>query len=474
MKKAFYKLNIIWMLTLCSTWVSFAQPIESTKQKLDNITIYQDSKKENTYYYAPGDLKLVTEADGKPKFKLVQYRYTGTARTGDQGEKRYMNIVQFTVQQEQIKGADLRKVKTQLGKGTKLRPLPMRNVSAYLIAAINNKYQRLGNTGNAQSLGIAGESTRNAYWRERTFTIRLENHEAQLLWDQIAERQLSISVSYAFYADVVIGQLVDYAIVGDSLFAEGLGQAMDESNQLDSTAATQIIKANTFPIEIDLDKYPNVLQKIDGNESSIPVDFPALEVACFDFVNDARPDLSGKILSIKAIGINNQMVELEEIDFNEFQPDLNTKQVQFDRPVRINKPLRYQITEITKEGELNPLGWQSKNSWMGLLDISTPTNENPITQRTIEIETEIEAFPEKGISALIVQFIYSYKGEMRMAELEISSVAAIPLQQLTLVFDKETVPKYKVIWDYEKTGKIESRLGVRAVPLDDYLFVKFD
>lgn len=465
-----YFLGICLIITL-ATFQGYAQPVESTKQLINDITIYQDLKKKDTYYYAPGDLKLATSSDDKPAFKLVQYRYTGTARTGDQGEKRYLNIVQFTVQQDQVNTADLRKIKTELGRGTKLRPLPMRNVSAYLIAAINNKYQRLGNTGNAQSFGDAGESTRNSYWRERTFTIRLENHEAQLLWDQIEKGQLSISVSYAFYADVIMGQTGDYVIEGDSLFTEGLSAEIEEVNQLDSVATTQIIKANTFPIEIGVKEYPELMEKIDGNEFNIPVGFPALEVACFDFVNEVRPDLSGKILEIKAIGINNQLVELEEIGFDKYNPDLNTQQIQFDRPVRMNKPLRYQITEITTDGEMKALGWESKDSWMGLLDISTTDSKNPIEQRTIEIETDLEAFTEKGIAALTVQLLYEYKGRQRMTEVTIKADDIIPLKEVALVYDKETNPKYRTVWEYVNTGKRHSRKSIKYISVDNYLFI---
>src|SRR5688500_13901883 len=79
-----------------------AQPTAIAKQLLDDIEVYQDLKHNNLYYYAPGNLNLAFEADGKPKFQLVEMRYTGSSSYGDNGEKRFMNVVQFSISMEQV------------------------------------------------------------------------------------------------------------------------------------------------------------------------------------------------------------------------------------------------------------------------------------------------------------------------------------------------------------------------------------
>ncbi|MBK9492484.1 MAG: hypothetical protein IPO07_29595 [Haliscomenobacter sp.] len=45
----------------------------------------------------PRQARTQTDADGKPVFQLISMRYTGTQLTGDKAEKRFTNLLQFSI-----------------------------------------------------------------------------------------------------------------------------------------------------------------------------------------------------------------------------------------------------------------------------------------------------------------------------------------------------------------------------------------
>src|SRR5688500_3273146 len=110
------------------------QPVTSSKRNVAGIEVYQDFKNKDLFYYAPGDLKLALEPDGKPEFQLLEMLYTGSSAYGDQGKNHFMNVVQFTVIMEQAAADALTTVREELGnRNVDLRPLPIRSIEAFLV-----------------------------------------------------------------------------------------------------------------------------------------------------------------------------------------------------------------------------------------------------------------------------------------------------------------------------------------------------
>ncbi len=456
-------------IILCFSWMSVqAQPLLSSAQIMEGVTVYRDFKKTNTYYYAPGKLKLALKSNVEPIFKLVQLRYTGTFATGDQGTGRFMNIVQFTVRMDMMEKDQLDQLKKSLGPRTVLRPLPIRNVEAYLVAPFGGKYKRIGESGSLQSEGTLGKSSKTSYWTERTFTLRLENHEAELLWNMVQEGQLAVSVNYAFFADAIAQAPAVAETKGSSNFVEEFGEQLEDLLQQDSIPSMQVIKSDAFPIEIDANKYSHLLVREDI-DAGIPPAYPALEIQCYDFTDDLRPDLSIKAIEVEATGVNNYPVRLKPFKFTSSKKDEHTLQIRFPYAIKMDKPLRYRIREYGSDGSVNPYsGWTTRDSWTGKIDITTLAAENKFQKRLVEVETDVATFGENNLQELNLFLIYFFKGEIKQLQLNFSANQNMPLQQLHLVYDKGTSVQCLPIWVYQEESKKEGALQILGE--DNYFY----
>ena len=464
----------VWLILLFNFSPGDAQPVTSSKQTLENIEVYRDLKNRNLFYYAPGDLKLALEADDKPRFQLVEMRYTGSSAYGDNGEKRFMNVVQFSVAMQQVSAATLQLVKQQLNQTlTDLRPLPVRNIDAFLVAPIGegkdgSAYKKIGKDGTFQAEGKEGASGKNGFWTERTFTLKLENHEAQLLWDQVLTGKLALSLGYAFYADMVQGGKGDLEITGDSTLAHNFETATEDLLTMDTLAVTQLIKADAFAIHVDVAKWPGVLKKIDINEG-VPPGYAALEVRCFDFTNDLRPDLAVKGIDISAMGVGGQTVTLPTQKFLRSEPDLYAKQIRFPYAVKLTQPYRYRIIEYTVDGSKQISEWKTANSWTSHMDITTPEKENAFLKKDIDVEVPLQEFAEKGVTEVSVSVNYTLAGKAYNTALKYKRDEEIPIKALTFKCDKGASVTYEVRWtfDDEKTRTTERN----NVSEDNYLYL---
>jgi len=273
-------LGLVFCLVVSVLASVSAQPVLSTKRTLFGYNIFQDYKNKPLFYYSPPDIVLKKSSDDSPQFTLLQMRYTGTHLYSDKDFKGFLNILQLSVNMETITSDAFGKIKQALGRYADLRPLPIRKFNGELIipigdaAAANEKYRKVS----ANGVDAVGEPTGNTFWSERTFTIRLENHESQLLWNQVETGKLGISFSYSFYADAIPGVVGDMRYSGTRReFVEGMEEELPPGPVYDSTTNTYLVKANTFPIYINVEQYPQCLKKIDINEE-LPLAYASFEV----------------------------------------------------------------------------------------------------------------------------------------------------------------------------------------------------
>ena len=450
-----------------------AQPVASSKQLLGEIEVYADFKNKNLFYYAPGNLALFVEPTDKPKFQLIQMRYTGTFSTGDNAEKRFMNVVQFTVSMDQIQSDELNALKEKLGKKSiDLRPLPIRDMEAFLVAPLVNAqvggYKKIGKDGSFQSEGKNGTSNKSGYWTERTFTLKLENHEAQLLWDQVATGQLALSLGYAFYADVIPGKKGEMQVTGNSALAEAFEADNESSLTTDTVAVTQLIKTDAFPIRIDVSKWPDVLKKLDINES-VPPAYAALEVRCYDFADDLRPDLALKGIDIVATGAGGQSVSIPTQTFLRSEPELYAKQIHFPYAVKVTEPYRYRVVEYTAEGNKITGEWKTMSSWTSNLDITTPATENTFSRVELDIEVPLNDFADKGVAKVDVLLKYKLTGKTYSTLVSHKPDDELPLKQANFRCDKDEPVTYEVLWTFaDNTTKTAQK---KALADDYYLYL---
>jgi len=465
------ELFLLALFVLTGT-IGWGQPVASTKQEIGGLQIYSDYKKSKRFYYAPGDLQLASDPDGKPQFQLLEMRYTGSANYDDQGEKRFLNLVQFTVAMEHQNSEALQMIKQQLPSNADLRPLPITSIEAILVTPIAgadgaNSYQKIGDGGSFQSDGENGVSSKGSYWNERTYTIKLENHEAQLLWDQIENGQLALSLGYSFYADMILGSEGDTHVAGDPDIVEDFESRAEDIIAADTIVTRQIIKADAFPIRIDTDLWPDLLKKLDINEG-VPPAYAALEVRCYDFAQDLRPDLAIKSIELQATGISGQTVSLGPEKFISHQRDLHTRQINFPYAVRMDEPLRYRITEYSLEGNRQVTPWITKDSWIGSLDITTPLTDQKFVKKNIEIEVDLSEMANKDIEQIEVSFLYHYRAQLQRQVIVFTADSELPIQGISIQSDIDS----EIL--FESTIRYQSNLLGRQkgkVITDDYIYI---
>lgn len=451
-----------------------AQPVASSLQVVNGISLYRDFKKPSLFYYAPGNLSLAMEADGKPRFQLLEMRYTGTGATGDRGENRFLNVVQFTVSMEQITAEDIKTLKKQIGASRRidLRPLPVRSIEAILVTPVGNSvenggYKKIGKDGSFQSEGNNGSSAKDGFWTERTFTLKLENYEAQLLWDQVANGQLALSLGYSFYADMMQGSSGDMNVSGTNRVAVGDFETSNQDNLVaDTVIATHIVKADAFPIRIDPQQWPGLMKKIDINEG-VPPAYAALEVRCYDFSDDLRPDLSIKAIDIEATGVSGRPVVLTK-KFLSSEPDLNTLQIRFPYAVKLSEPFRYRITEYTREGSKDVSAWITQDSWVGSLDISTPLDEQKFEKKSLEVE--VADLDTLAVGKVRFVLSYVFRGIRKELYMDYNMEDGLPLQVANFRIDKNSVISYHTVWYYENGEVVQTDTRAFNMP-DDYIYL---
>lgn len=461
-----------FLVALLAAGAAAAQPVLSTRQRLHGWDIYQDHQNKQLFYYSPAEIVLKKESSGQPVFTLLQMRYTGTHLYNDKDFKGFLNLLYLSVEMTQP-GADIfGKIKQSLGGRVELRPMPVRQFNGELIiplgdaAAANEKYRKVS-AGGVDASGGGGPGT--VFWKERSYTMRLENAEAQLLWDQVATGKLAISFSYAFYAEAIPGAVGQAKYSGKEDFAEEMETGMPEGAVFDSTLNTYLVKANTFPIYIDVNQWPACLKKVDVNEE-LPPAYAAFEVRCYDFSDGLRPDLFKKIVEIKAFGAAKEYITLKT-DFSRNKPDLSSQTARFQYAVRLDQPLEYRVTEINVTGEKTTTQWMQKKSWTEVIDVTTAITENKIGKMNLDVEMDLDSLAAKGYISATCEVAYHLNGQPVQQTLKWDAGADSPLKHLIFMYDKEKAIRYRFAAIRE--GKTETP-GFRALdPEEDYLFFDF-
>lgn len=361
--------NIILILLVFIFKIN-AQPDAASKQIINDMIIYQDYKDKERFYYIPYGLKLITDSDGKPKFKFIQMRYTGTYTYGDQGSHRFRSLLNFSVSQHVPTNQEKKDVTDALlstGVNVKsFQPIPLSNIETTLVHAADVLVA--DSLKHKISGGFFENNIKNTNWQEKDFTLRLNNDDAQLFWNSFQGNQPTLSLNYTYKAELTNINPEEFITEGSETFEERMGAFVTEK---DSTSNLQeiVIKSDAFPITIDTKKWPNLIKKIDINEQ-VPSDYAALDVYCYDFNNKIRNDLYAKIIELKAIGVGGNEVIFKDI-FSTKNSDEYAKNIRFNYAVKLSEPYQYRITEIRLDGSVERLKWVTSTSWHQILDITT-------------------------------------------------------------------------------------------------------
>ena len=385
---------------------SAAEPDLRTGQEAGPLTVYADDTRSRRFYYPPGDLALAETAEGKPDLYFLQMRYTGASATGDRGIIIRRNILSFGVKMagptaEEIRAAK-KALKVAVGGRPELRPLPIGRLEAVLV------YTPLGEAeggaptndlsgGHFEGDADSGRTTRSAYWRERTYTMNLDDVTAQAFWDALQEGQVVLSVGYAFFADGIGPEQPLEELTGSpdlvSAMRKHLGwdepqgeaepggettdpDEEDPAGEHAGGAGCHVVRAGALAVALEAGKWPELFLRVDLNESA-PPGYAVLEVRCYDFNNSLRPDLHEKQVEMDAEGVGEGRVRMMAV-FEKSQPDLYAQTVRFPMAVRLDRPYRYRTIEVTLEGEEKAGPWVEQESWGRMLDVTSPASPNSV------------------------------------------------------------------------------------------------
>jgi hypothetical protein len=447
-------------IALVNTLMIDAQPNLSTKKVINDLTIYQDFLNKKQFYFAPGQIELAKEISGKPKFSLLAMRYTGSSATGNSGDKRFTNLVQFTVKLQSPKPEVLNYIKQSLGgNGIQLRPFPIKHIENNLVAFFNDKEKEI-----AKSSGIIEErnASSESFWTERSLNFRLSNEDAQLLIDQIEHKKCALSFNYAFYGDCVNG--VDGSI---NITSNKRIKPIEVSTEIvkDTTIRYQVVSSDVLQIELDFEKHPELIKKIDLNEE-VPPAYALLEARCYDFYDNLRPDLFMKTLDIQAVGVNGKPVLLPAKRFTKNKPDVSSIQIQFPFAIRMDQPFKFRVTEYLSDGKRLEGNWIEKASFTELIDITTPLDLNKYEKKSLEFELENEGFLQDSVGSIEAEFFYflNEKTVIKLIKFDESQ------RLLTdILFDKNHALKYTFYISLKNGNKLKTEVKQLT---ESYLYIK--
>ena len=471
-----YRLSI-WIFCLpfvlgsCLFCSGAAQPVMSSKMTIGNRDVYQDHQNPKVYYYGPPDIRIKTASSGSPSFLLLQMRYTGTHLYGDQDAKRFLNLLQVGVELTELNALAYDNIKTELPVGSDLKPLPISRFFAELIiplgdaAATNEKYRKVSLSG----IEAAGASTSGTtFWQERTFTMQLENYEAQLLWDQMKTGKLGVSFSYSFYAEVMPGQIGELQTSGtDSKLSDAADEIKDEVT-FDDKVSSYLMKANTFPVYIPSGDFKNCLKQVDVNEE-LPPAYAAFEVKCYDFSDELRPELLKKIVEIKGYAAGKDFITTKAV-FGKNNKDIISQVARFPYAIRLDHVLEYRITEINANGETSISPWIEKKNWAEIIDATTPGTINPIRKHNIDFEIDPESLTVDSIAGLSCEIKYQFNHNMIRQTLTWLPGDPMFMKSIQFSYDRDSPVTYRISTKYTTDGIKLS--GTRMIsPEDEYFFL---
>lgn len=357
---------------LCAFNITIGQVNFATKSIVGDVVLYQDSKVSSIFYYAPYGLQLVKNDDGKPDFKFIQMRYTGTQLTKDQGASSFKSLLQFKVANQVPSIEKRNSIKNIMrSKGIivrKLKPLPIHNLRASLKhSAENDTVAKKFNNGFFEG---AEKASANSYWTERDFTLRLNNTDAQLFWTTFQGDQPTISVAYTFFAKGLNSKENELSVSGSETFTEAMKEGFtQDKDSINDSLDEKIITSGILSINVDTKKWPDLLKQIDINER-IPPEYAALDVYCFDFNNEIRKDISAKRVEIKAIGVGNGEISFKAT-FRAAEPDIFANTMRFIYAVKLTESYSFRTTEIFNDGRVKKSDWEEVENWHQILDITS-------------------------------------------------------------------------------------------------------
>ena len=462
-KRVFSKWRMVCLLCSLLSMIQFwGQPVSETPRTIKGVTLYRDAKDPQLHYFLPSALQLTREENGRPAFQFLNLRYTGTRCRNEEGEQRFTSLLQFDVSMRPIDKDTLSYItsllKNRRGKVT-LRPMPLRYIEARVILTTDGKEQYLGGPAPLEAPEKGGLSTSKSFWTQRSFGTHLNSHDAQILLSQLEEERLSLSFSYSYYADLYTEEL---SLNTNNSEIREILEGKEEDN-----LQTRLVYNNTFALDLDVERWPDLVKKIDLNEQ-YPPSYAAFVVTCYDFRDNLRPDLYMKTVEIETESIGGPIISFKT-RFTKKHKELTRKRVRFSYAVRMDTPIRYLISEVLTDGNRITGEWQPLEHCSETLDITSAHSEQPTELRSVEIE--IDPLIRELEGNVQLRLLYPFLGKETQQELLFSPRDESSLKSLLLNVDRMSEMQFKSSYLIDNEEVIIDSLQTLK---DDYLYLKLD
>lgn len=366
---------------LVATFVSLTDPIAAAprleaRRPAGPLEVYPDDTRPGLFYLPPGELVLSLQ-DGAPDFHLLIARYTGSVVGGDSGRTLVRSLLSFRVEEKSPSPGEIEAATRALAGASRrkieLQPLPLRRLEAALLWQSLEEKEPTTPAPRALAGGRFeddddGSGTAGALFKARFFNLHLGSADAQLLADSLQQGRLLFTLGYAFYVDAAAAPADE--LQGPPELVAELRRRLAERGQ--EEGKERLVRAGALGITLDLAAHPQLLRKVDLNELAAPA-WALVEVYCFDFADGRRSDLAEKTIELKAEGVAGREV-VTHAHFSDRQRELYARTLRFPLAVRLDRPYTFRITETDWNGETRVSPWQTSESWVGLLDISSPSD----------------------------------------------------------------------------------------------------
>jgi hypothetical protein len=362
------------VLALSPAWAA-AAPDLGAARTIAGLTVYPDDRNRALFFYGPGEIAMVEDAHGKPDFHFLQMRYTGTAATADRGTVLHRSVLTFRVALAAPGRARLdaaRQALATAGRPPELRPLPIRRLEAGLVyASVTAAEGATLPAGHFERSEAEPTARPDAFWATRSYTLSLDPHASELFGSALANGQTLMSMSYAFFA---LGRpAVRVELAGPAQAVGELERTLQARRAADAArgsagAREQVVRAGALAITVDVKRWPELVRRVDVNDR-VPPGYPLLDVYCYDFGGESPAALYEKQVEVEAEGAGGGRVRAGT-RFGRDQPDLYARRLRFGVAVRLDRPYRYRLTEVTIDGGSAVTPWRERRSWSEVLDVT--------------------------------------------------------------------------------------------------------
>ncbi len=358
-------------------WLSInltAQPNMSDRHLIQEMIIYGDQSDKNTFYYAPKYIKLDKDNTGKPSFSFVKMTHIGSRARGTEGWKQ-SSMIQFTISPQFFGSKQLKFAKNVLKQRIcqscklRVRPMPIKKMEAHLVYVDLETDKKEILTSNYAKNRVK-EKFEEGMWNTKTFTIRPDKYTSQIIWDGLKKNKGVLSVAYAIWGKGKYTDSISYKFTGPKELAEVFHNLNKDTLEITKQKTNGVlISTGAYPIDIDSNTWPQLFNEISF-ESTLSPRYGLIDIYCYDFTNQIRSDLVAKIIEFEAEGVRGKKVT-SELEFNKDSPDIYAHELRFKYAVRLDKPLKYKVIELTEKGEIIEGDWKQKENWTGIIDISS-------------------------------------------------------------------------------------------------------